>query len=59
MLSPFDDPDINFLVIVNDDGQHSMWLAQVTVPNGWTITARPTEMIASVMCARTGSTWKP
>jgi MbtH protein len=35
MTNPFDDPDANFLVLVNDEGQHSLWPVFADVPEGW------------------------
>lgn len=35
MTNPFDDEDGSFLVLVNDEGQHSLWPNFVTVPAGW------------------------
>ncbi|MDQ3402908.1 MAG: MbtH family protein [Actinomycetota bacterium] len=37
MNNPFDDTDATFLVLVNDEGQHSLWPSFATVPAGWTI----------------------
>ncbi|MGW7688961.1 MbtH family protein [Streptomyces asiaticus] len=34
-MNPFDDPDAEFLVLVNDEGQHSLWPAFADVPGGW------------------------
>jgi uncharacterized protein YbdZ (MbtH family) len=36
-VNPFDDPDATFLVLVNDEGQHSLWPAFADVPDGWRI----------------------
>ncbi|TCK22555.1 MbtH family protein [Pseudonocardia endophytica] len=36
MTNPFDDTDGRFLVLVNDEGQHSLWPSRVDVPAGWT-----------------------
>ncbi|TWF95474.1 MbtH protein [Saccharopolyspora dendranthemae] len=36
-MNPFDDPDATFLVLVNDEGQHSLWPAFADVPDGWHI----------------------
>lgn len=36
MSNPFDQEDGVFLVLVNDEGQHSLWPAFVDVPGGWT-----------------------
>ena len=35
--NPFEDPDGTYLVLVNDEGQHSLWPSFVDVPAGWTI----------------------
>jgi MbtH protein len=35
VTNPFDDPDANYLVLVNEEGQHSMWPVFVDVPKGW------------------------
>ncbi|AWZ04200.1 MULTISPECIES: MbtH family protein [unclassified Streptomyces] len=35
--NPFDDADGRFLVLVNDEGQHSLWPSFTSVPGGWTI----------------------
>ncbi|MBZ9599740.1 MULTISPECIES: MbtH family protein [Streptomyces] len=35
--NPFDDAEGRFLVLVNDEGQHSLWPSFVDVPGGWTI----------------------
>ncbi|MEU7790192.1 MbtH family protein [Amycolatopsis sp. NPDC049159] len=40
MSNPFDDPEGRFLVLVNDEGQHSLWPSAKAVPAGWT-TAYP------------------
>ena len=37
MTNPFDDPDGRFLVLVNDEGQYSLWPAFAEVPAGWTV----------------------
>lgn len=36
MSNPFDDPDGVYLVLVNHEGQHSLWPEFVEVPEGWT-----------------------
>jgi uncharacterized protein YbdZ (MbtH family) len=33
----FDDPDGMFLVLVNDEEQHSLWPAALAVPAGWRV----------------------
>ncbi|WP_433331810.1 MbtH family protein [Spirillospora sp. CA-294931] len=33
--NPFEDPEGRFLVLVNDEGQHSLWPVFADVPAGW------------------------
>lgn len=33
--NPFEDPQGTFLVLVNDENQHSLWPAFAEVPAGW------------------------
>lgn len=35
--NPFDDAEGRFLVLVNDEGQHSLWPSFAAVPGGWTV----------------------
>jgi MbtH protein len=35
--NPFDDEDGMFVVLVNEENQHSLWPAHIAVPEGWTI----------------------
>ncbi|GGK15987.1 protein mbtH [Streptomyces camponoticapitis] len=37
MTNPFDDAEGRFLVLVNDEGQHSLWPSFAEVPAGWTV----------------------
>lgn len=37
MTNPFEDDAADYLVLVNDEGQHSLWPAFIDVPSGWTI----------------------
>ncbi|MFA1551822.1 MbtH family protein [Actinomadura chokoriensis] len=37
MANPFEDPDGTYLVLVNDEGQHSLWPSFAEVPAGWTV----------------------
>ncbi|MBL7501543.1 MbtH family protein [Frankia sp. CNm7] len=39
--NPFDDPDGTFLVLVNDEGQHSLWPSFAQVPAGWSTVFGP------------------
>lgn len=36
MTNPFEDESASFQVLVNDEGQHSLWPANLDVPGGWT-----------------------
>ncbi|HET9894405.1 MAG TPA: MbtH family protein [Streptosporangiaceae bacterium] len=35
--NPFDDEDGVYRVLVNDEGQHSLWPAAIAVPDGWEV----------------------
>jgi MbtH protein len=35
--NPFDDTDGRFRVLVNDEGQYSLWPSFAEVPGGWTL----------------------
>lgn len=37
MTNPFENPDAGYLVLVNDEGQHSLWPEFAEVPAGWTV----------------------
>jgi len=37
MSNPFDNQDGSFLVLVNDDGAHSLWPAFIAPPAGWSV----------------------
>jgi len=37
MTNPFEDENGVYHVLVNDEGQHSLWPSFIAVPNGWTI----------------------
>ncbi|MFC9896574.1 MbtH family protein [Nocardia sp. NPDC127579] len=37
MTNPFDDPDAKFYVLINNEGQHSLWPVFAAVPTGWRI----------------------
>lgn len=38
MTNPFEDPEGSYYVLVNGEGQHSLWPSFVDVPAGWTVT---------------------
>ncbi len=35
MTNPFEDPDASYLVLINDEGQHSLWPVFADIPEGW------------------------
>ncbi|MGX1955914.1 MbtH family protein [Streptomyces anulatus] len=37
MENPFDSIDGSFLILVNNEGQHSLWPAFADVPAGWSV----------------------
>jgi MbtH protein len=37
MSNPFEDPTANYLVLVNAEGQHSLWPTFAEVPDGWDV----------------------
>ncbi|MFJ4328541.1 MbtH family protein [Streptomyces tricolor] len=37
MSNPFENPDGRYLVLVNDEGQYSLWPAFAEVPAGWAV----------------------
>ncbi|MFB7668159.1 MbtH family protein [Kitasatospora sp. NPDC056138] len=37
MSNPFEDPNATYFVLVNAEGQHSLWPAFAEVPEGWDI----------------------
>ncbi|MFF3731967.1 MbtH family protein [Streptomyces sp. NPDC002476] len=37
MTNPFEDPEGTYFVLVNEEGQHSLWPSFVEVPAGWTV----------------------
>jgi MbtH protein len=40
-VNPFDDPDGEFLVLVNDEEQYSIWPSFAAVPSGWAVRFGP------------------
>jgi MbtH protein len=36
--NPFEDEDASYFVLINDEGQHSLWPVFADVPDGWEIT---------------------
>jgi len=37
MTNPFEDPDGKYLVLINDEGQYSLWPTFIKVPAGWSV----------------------
>jgi MbtH protein len=37
VANPFEDPDASYRVLVNHEGQHSLWPANQPTPDGWTV----------------------
>ncbi|WP_158892214.1 MbtH family protein [Amycolatopsis anabasis] len=37
MTNPFENPDGEYLVLINDEGQYSLWPAFIEVPEGWVV----------------------
>lgn len=37
MSNPFEDDNATYLVLVNDEGQHSLWPSFAEVPDGWQV----------------------
>lgn len=35
--NPFEDEDASYLVLINDEGQHSLWPVFADVPDGWEV----------------------
>ena len=35
MTNPFENEDYSFVVLVNDEGQHSLWPQHLDTPAGW------------------------
>jgi MbtH protein len=41
--NPFEDPQARYLVLVNDENQHSLWPSFAEVPAGWRIVLTETD----------------
>ena len=42
MANPFEDENGTYIVLINDEGQHSLWPQSINVPDGWT-TVHPSD----------------
>jgi uncharacterized protein YbdZ (MbtH family) len=36
MSNPFEDEDGRYIVLMNEEGQHSLWPIWIDIPDGWT-----------------------
>lgn len=43
MTNPFEDPDGRYAVLVNDEGQYSLWPTFAEVPAGWSVALAETD----------------
>lgn len=41
MTNPFEDDSADYFVLVNDEGQHSLWPEFAEIPGGWTAAFGP------------------
>ncbi len=41
MTNPFEDENGSYLVLINDEAQHSLWPEHIEVPDGWSVTHGP------------------
>ncbi|MGC4850123.1 MbtH family protein [Micromonospora sp. DT15] len=42
-MNILDNPDGRFFVVVNDEGQHSLWPESLSLPAGWTVAHGPAD----------------
>jgi MbtH protein len=48
VTNPFDDVDGRFLVLVNDENQHSLWPVFAEIPSGWQIALAETDRASAL-----------
>jgi MbtH protein len=53
--NPFDDEDGEFVALVNDEEQYSLWPTFASVPDGWTVVHGPAARVD--VLAFIESTW--
>jgi MbtH protein len=41
VTSLLDDKNGSFVVLMNDEGQHSLWPEAIAIPNGWNVVHHP------------------
>jgi len=54
--NPFDDGDGEFVVLVNDEDQHSLWPSFAEVPAGWAVRYGPDQRAACLAYVETSWT---
>ncbi|MEV4820394.1 MbtH family NRPS accessory protein [Micromonospora sp. NPDC049274] len=54
-MNILDNPDGRFFVVVNDEGQHSLWPHALGLPAGWTVTHGPADRVSCLDYVN--STW--
>jgi uncharacterized protein YbdZ (MbtH family) len=47
-MNPFDDNEQSHFVLINDEGQHSLWPAFAEVPDGWDAVHGPADRQACI-----------
>lgn len=48
MTNPFEDNDGTYLVLINSEGQYSLWPSFIAVPAGWDAVRPPDSRAASL-----------
>jgi len=48
--NPFDDGEAIYLVLINDEGQYSLWPAFAAVPTGWRVAHEQDNRDACLKC---------
>ncbi|WP_405938131.1 MbtH family protein [Streptomyces sp. NBC_00726] len=48
MANPFDNEEGTFVVLVNDEGQHSLWPSFAEVPAGWSVAHAESDRAAAL-----------
>lgn len=43
MTNPFEDPAGEYLALVNQEGQYSLWPGSIEVPAGWSVSYGPAD----------------
>jgi MbtH protein len=41
VTNPFENDEANYVVLVNDENQHSLWPHSINVPDGWSVSFGP------------------